>query len=600
MIDKARPATTRWAILGLVLILAFDVAWRWHTIGPSAISRPFEGWLVRSGETEPLDCDEAAYAYMGRRILRGDVLYRDLTENKPPLGYWLYTLAVAVGGPNEMTIRVMAIPYVLATIALVWWVGLRLGGPAPACLAAFLYAVASTDPYVFGNGSNMEHFLNLFSVASLALMLRAMEYRSRRTIFAAGFCLALGCLVKQVMATHGVVYAAFLALPAGSRSLRARLVDVAILAAGFAVPWAVALGVLIAQGAGRAAYEDMVPFARAMATDVPPHPHSPPKLIRLVTGNADPEGKLPWPFGTTTYYVWWAAGLWPLWLAGVPATVRLLNPRSRAAPPFPSPHPTLPHKGGGFPFFPSPLVGEGRVGGSWPGPRVLLASWIVSSWLQVLLPGLFWQHYYLLPIPGVALAVALWLIDALRGIHARPVPNAVVTLALLAALGWSLQIQGRDYLGRTPEEITSEFKGGKQWVSLRGLGRDIAAGSKVWDDPHLLVWGWQSPLFLYSGLDGVTRHFFVNELLKAHATDDHPLVRPWIEEILRDVKARRPALVFAGDPPFPALRKILDERYLPSLLTPSVPDGRGLWVERERYGEFHARTPAKAPARVRP
>ena len=36
------------------------------------------------GASEPLDCDEAAYAYIGHRILRGDVMYRDLTENKPP------------------------------------------------------------------------------------------------------------------------------------------------------------------------------------------------------------------------------------------------------------------------------------------------------------------------------------------------------------------------------------------------------------------------------------------------------------------------------------------------------------------------------------
>src|SRR5437660_1143755 len=107
------------AVLGLVLILAFGVAWRWHTIGPSPISKPFEGRIVRSGETEPLDCDEAAYAYMGRRMLRGDALYRDLSENKPPLGYWLYELAVGLGGATERTIRLMAIPYVLATTALV-------------------------------------------------------------------------------------------------------------------------------------------------------------------------------------------------------------------------------------------------------------------------------------------------------------------------------------------------------------------------------------------------------------------------------------------------------------------------------------------------
>ena len=36
------------------------------------------------GAAEPLDCDEAAYGYMGRRMAAGAVLYKDLTEYKPP------------------------------------------------------------------------------------------------------------------------------------------------------------------------------------------------------------------------------------------------------------------------------------------------------------------------------------------------------------------------------------------------------------------------------------------------------------------------------------------------------------------------------------
>ena len=47
-------------------------------------------------------------------------MYRDLTENKPPLGYWLYELTVAIklGYTDELAIRVMPIPYVpvLATV----------------------------------------------------------------------------------------------------------------------------------------------------------------------------------------------------------------------------------------------------------------------------------------------------------------------------------------------------------------------------------------------------------------------------------------------------------------------------------------------------
>jgi 4-amino-4-deoxy-L-arabinose transferase-like glycosyltransferase len=555
---KPHPKTPIWSIAGLVLVLLFDVAWRWHTIGPTPLDRPFQGWLIRSGETEPLDCDEAAYAYIGRRILRGDVLYRDLTENKPPLGYWLYTLAVAIGGANELTIRLMPIPYILATIVLVWWTALKLSGPAGACLAALVFAVADTDPYVFGNGSNMEHFLNFFSVASLALMVHSRQAPSRWALLASGACVGLAALVKQVGATQGLVYAIFVLLPRSEqtkegeliqRSFGSRVIDAAMLALGFLLVWVIGLGVVIAQGAGAAAYEDIVRFARAMTTDLPPSPTAPPFLVRCLTGNADPQGKLPWPFGSTDYYVWWGAGLWPLWLASVPATIRL-----------------------GF--------GDRN--------RQLLAAWFASIWLQVLLPGMFWQHYYLLAVPGTALLVSLWLVDAISKLRARPFLNSVVAIVLLAALGWTVRIQVRDYLGLTPDEITSKFKGGKQWVALRGLGRELSVRAKAWEDPHLFVWGWQSPLFIYSGLDGVSRHFFANELLKAHANDNHPLVRPWIEEILRDLRARPPAFVFAGDIPFPALRKFLDERYLPSMLSPTAPDGRGLWVEKEHYREFHA------------
>jgi len=565
----------RWAIAGLVAAMVFNVAWRWHTIGPTVLSRPFEGRLVRSGATEPLDCDEAAYAYMGRRMIRGDVLYRDLTENKPPLGYWLYGLAVAVGGADEFAIRVMPIPYILATIAAVWWIGLTLAGPWAACLAAFVFGVAVTDPYLFGNGANLEHFLNLFSVGSLGLFLLARRRSSRRLVVACGVCLGLSALVKQVAATHGLVYAAFLLLPdrgdgKAGRSLATRCLDLAALAIGSALPWLASLAVLAAQGAGHAAYEDIVVYARAMVTDLPAAPNAPPWYVRLVAGNADPQGKLPWPFGATRYYAWWGAGLWPFWLASLPATARLVSRRS--------------------PMIATEAGSEGQHGSSTSArASPLLAAWTLSSWLQILLPGQFWQHYYLLAVPGSALAVSIWAVDAIRGVRSRPVRNSLIAAGLIAALGWSLRIQARDYLGLTPEEITSEFKGGKQWVALRTFGRDLAVRAKAWDDPHLFVWGWQSPLFLYSGLDGVSRHFFANELIKAHATDDHPLVRRWVGEILRDLEARPPAIVLAGDIPFPALRKFLDARYLPSPISMSSPDGRGLWVEKGRFGAFHAR-----------
>src|SRR5581483_5789806 len=107
------------------------------------------------------------------------------------------------------------------------------------------------------------------------------------------------------------------------------------------------------------------------ATDTLPEPGAPPATIRWLTGNADPRGKLPWPYGKTDYLVWWGTGSWPLWLVSLPALLYL-----------------------------------GLAPGS-DGRRRLAAAWTVAAWLQVVLPGLYWQHYYLLPVPGAAIVVAV-------------------------------------------------------------------------------------------------------------------------------------------------------------------------------------------------
>ena len=147
---------------------------------------------------------------------------------------------------------------------------------------------------------------------------------------------------------------------------------------------------------GPAAYEDIVLQARALATDTLPEPNAPSPAIRWLTGNADPKGELPWPFGSTDYLVWWATGSWPLWLVSVPALVYL------------------------------------AFGAGSDARRRLAAGWTLAAWLQVVLPGLYWQHYYLLPIPGVAIAVAVALADAIaalasrrhRGVRRRASPSA--------------------------------------------------------------------------------------------------------------------------------------------------------------------------------
>lgn len=518
MTDFKPASPPRWSLLVLAGLLIFDVWLRAHTFGPTLRDRfGLDLWPVSGAEAEPLDCDEAAYAYIGRRIDQGAVMYRDLTENKPPGGYWLYATALAIGGSHELTVRMMPIPIILATIMLVWWLGLRLRGPGAACLAAFLYAVVSTDPYLYGNGANFEHAINLFAIASVAALIAAIDRGSRRLLFASGVCLGIACLFKQIVVLHGPLFA--IGLLCQARPFRDRVKDVITLAVGFVLIWGLAALILVLQGAGTSAYEDIFQYGRALATDTPAEPNAPPFWMRWVTGNADPSGHLPPPFGKTDYLVWWGAGSWPFWLAGIPSVMALGIVRTSTM------------------------------------ARRLIAAWTISAWIQVALPGLFWQHYYLLPLPGLAVAVAVHLADSVSRMMAggvRAVLWAAWVLLLSLALVWTVRIQVRDYLMTPPEMLTVKFKGGGQWVVLRDLGRDLATRSTLWTDtPQLYIWGWQSPLFFYSGLDGTSRHFFVDNLLKAYANSDHPLIRPRIDRIMRDLHAHPPALIFVGYPPSP-------------------------------------------------
>jgi len=534
-------------ILILLVVLAFDVWWRAHTFAPTiAEATGLRLWPAATGPSEPLDCDEAIYAHMGRRIVAGDVLYRDLTENKPPLGYWLYAAAIAVFGYTETAIRLLPTPYVLGTIALVWWLGLRLSGTLAGGLAAFLFAILSTDPYLFGNGSNMEHFMNFFSVASLALMVAGWDRGKAWMFILAGVMLGAATLVKQTAILPLGVYVTALALRRSREGLKA----LGGLSLGVGLTLGAAALILAVQGAGVSAYDDVFRFGRAMATDLAPEKGAPSGWVRWFTGNADPDGRLPWPFGTTNYLVWWARGSWPLW-AVLPACLMHLAFAPLATP-----------------------------------TRRIAAGWTAAALVEVVLPGMYWAHYYLLPTAGVALAAAITAADCLTALRTkfRPVDLAGFLLVVAATLGTTC-LQVRDYLLCPPQELTIRYKGGGQWVVLRALGKEIGRRKGVFEDPRLFVWGWQSPLFFYGGLEGASRHLFTDNLLRDYADKPHPIITPRIAEIMDDLRAKRPPLIFVGYPPFPALKALLNEAYVPSQLVPAG-GGLGLWVAKDRYAAF--------------
>ena len=223
--------------------------------------------------------------------------------------------------------------------------------------------------------------------------------------------------------------------------------------------------------------------------------------------------------------------------------------------------------------------------GNRSGPRLLLVAWTLSAWVQVALPGLFWAHYYLLPLPGIALAVSIACAEAFRSIGKRSAVRRAAGVVLAAALLATAAIQARSYLLVPPQDLTIRYKGGRQWVQLREVGRLIGRRAGAWENPHLFNWGWQAPLHIYSGLDSVTRHFFANNALRDAAATGDPLLRPRLDELMSDLRADPPELIFTGYPPFPALRAFLVDGYYPSRIDPR------LWVRLDGYRAFEGDRP---------
>ena len=429
----------------------------------------------------------------------------------------------------------------------------------------------STDPYLFGNGANLEHFINFFAVASLAFFVRGWDRADRWCLVGSGVCVGAAALIKQVAILPAFVFAAALVYRAWSRDIPLQrkiasgLIDVVSFGLGLAAISTITAAILLGQGAGAAAYDDIFRYGRALATDTLPEPNAPHSVIRWITGNADPAGRLPWPFGVTDYLVWWGTASWPFWLASIPAlAVLLLGPRK------------------------NPL-------------RRLAAFWTLAAWAQVALPGLYWPHYYLLPVAGSAIAIAVCWADAgavlskalglLQDagsterppessdgivIGKRPPVRPSVAFAadvftlMTMGIGTTLFLEVRDYLFVPPQELTIRYKGGRQWVVLRDMGREIARRTASGTAPPAVHLGLAEPAALLLASRQSHAAFFCRQSAPRSSGSQPSLDRAKNRGDRRGLETRAPRTGLHGLSPVPRSASV-SERALSAVANGSRP-----------------------------
>ena len=147
---------------GLLLpaLLAFCTLWRL----PSLADPP---WLN----------DEGTYATVGKALVDGEALYRQIWENKPPGVYLLYGSMHLLVGTEHLLIevRILALLASLVVLLAVYRIASRVRDRWTGALALLFAGVLVDLPLLDGTSANAEIFLAAATSAGMALILPSLS-----------------------------------------------------------------------------------------------------------------------------------------------------------------------------------------------------------------------------------------------------------------------------------------------------------------------------------------------------------------------------------------------------------------------------------------
>jgi len=105
---------------------------------------------------EPLGIDQSLWASAVRGMARGQLLYRDVWEQRPPGIYWVYLAGFRSFGWTAATVAWLDILASAVTTGLVYAITRRLSDPLCASLAAACYAVLTMPAWLYRHGGFLE------------------------------------------------------------------------------------------------------------------------------------------------------------------------------------------------------------------------------------------------------------------------------------------------------------------------------------------------------------------------------------------------------------------------------------------------------------
>lgn len=145
------------------------------------------GWLIED--------DEGIYEYIAWRISEGDILYRDVLSQKPPLILYLGAIIFKVVGYSVFALRFASVLMALGTALIIYIIGFRLHNHPTGLIAAILFLL---NPIIVWQARyyRPDIYLLFFTYTSLFFFWYSWQHHRYRLAILSGTLFGLAALSK--------------------------------------------------------------------------------------------------------------------------------------------------------------------------------------------------------------------------------------------------------------------------------------------------------------------------------------------------------------------------------------------------------------------
>ena len=437
----------------------------------------------------PLERDEGEYAYAGQLILQGIPPYKLAYNLKLPGTYFAYATGMAVFGQTIRGVHLTLIAVNSLTIIFTFLLGRKLFGITGGLVACASYAAMSESPAFAGLAAHATHFVVLFAVPAMLLLLKTCETKRRGILFFSGLLYGMAFLMKQQGIVFGVFGCAFLICQAGR--------DGKIFSAGFAkrififglgiiLPFAVICLALALAGVFREFWFWTFTYARSYVTS---------------TSLSDGIRILQSCFSDTFDLL---IGFWLMAAVGLPLA-----------------------------FFNK----------SFRNRTVFVTAFFVCSFFGTAVGLYFRPHYFILMLPAFALIQGLAVVSLQQALRFKAVENVwkslpVIFIALI--LSWVVFYHSLIFFQMSPVQVSRNLYNWNPFVESLAVAKYIREHSSA--DARIAVMGSEPQIYFYARRHSATGYIYTYSLMESQ-----PNTLKMQHEMMSEIESARPQyLVFVS------------------------------------------------------